>query len=185
MLRSDAIVICAGIASRHFAAMLGERINIYPVKGYSITVNLEDEASQNAAPWVSMLDESAKIVTSRFGAGRLRVAGTAEYNGANKDIRADRIKPLVEWTRHLFPGVATENVIPWTGLRPMMPDMMPRVYAGKQPGVYFNTGHGHLGWTLSTATAQMVADQVISGSNAEKSVIAMAPMPEKIPEPAI
>jgi D-amino-acid dehydrogenase len=184
MLRSDAIVICAGAASRHFAAMLGERINIYPVKGYSITVPLEDAASQKAAPWVSLLDESAKIVTSRFGANRLRVAGTAEYNGFNKDIRADRIKPLVEWTRHLFPAVATENVIPWTGLRPMMPDMMPRVYAGKQPGVYFNTGHGHLGWTLSTATAQMVAEQVISGSNAEKSIVVPAPMTEKTPEPA-
>jgi D-amino-acid dehydrogenase len=185
MLRSDAIVICAGVASRNFAAMLGERINIYPVKGYSITVPLEDAASQKAAPWVSLLDEAAKVVTSRFGADRLRVAGTAEYNGFNKDIRADRIKPLVEWTRHLFPGVATENIIPWAGLRPMMPDMMPRVFTGKQPGVYFNTGHGHLGWTLSTATAQMVAEQVISGSNAEHSIITPAPALKKTPEPAI
>jgi len=163
LLRSDAVVICAGIASRHFAAMLGDRVNIYPVKGYSITVPLEDAQSREAAPWVSLLDEKAKIVTSRFGEGRLRVAGTAEFNGANRDISDARIGPLVDWTRTMFPGVDTDRVIPWAGLRPMMPDMMPRVAPGKRPGVFYNTGHGHLGWTLSAATAQIIADQV-SGS---------------------
>jgi D-amino-acid dehydrogenase len=160
-LRSDSVVVCAGIASRRFAAMLGDRVNIYPVKGYSITVALEDAASRAAAPWVSLLDDQAKIVTSRLGEGRFRVAGTAEFNGANRDIRADRIRPLVEWTRSLFPGIDTDRVTPWAGLRPMMPDMLPRVAPGRLPGVFYNTGHGHLGWTLSAATAQLVADQVV------------------------
>jgi D-amino-acid dehydrogenase len=124
-LHTDAVVVCAGIASRHFAAMLGDRVNVYPVKGYSITVSLDDAASQDAAPWVSLLDDQAKIVTSRLGAERLRIAGTAEFNGDNRDIRADRIRPLVDWTRDLFPGVATDHVVPWSGLRPMMPDMLP------------------------------------------------------------
>jgi D-amino-acid dehydrogenase len=156
------VVICAGIASRQFAAMLGDRVNVYPVKGYSITVALDDDASRDAAPWVSLLDESAKIVTSRLGANRFRVAGTAEFNGANRDIRADRIRPLVDWTRSLFPGVDTDRVTPWAGLRPMMPDMLPRVQPGKLPGVFYNTGHGHLGWTLSAATAQLIADRVVA-----------------------
>ncbi len=158
--RFDAIVICAGIASRKFAAQLGDRVNIYPVKGYSITVNLDDVESQKSAPWVSLLDDDAKIVTSRLGAGRLRVAGTAEYNGENRDIRHDRVKPLVDWSRDLFPGMDTSNVVPWAGLRPMMPNMLPRVGAGKRPGVFYNTGHGHLGWTLSAATAEIVADHI-------------------------
>lgn len=153
----DAVVVCAGVASRHFAAMLGDRVNVYPVKGYSITVPLEDETSRNAAPWVSLLDDDAKIVTSRLGADRLRVAGTAEFNGFNYDIRADRIQPLVDWTRRFFPRIATEGVVPWAGLRPMMPNMLPRVCAGRRPNVFYNTGHGHLGWTLSAATAQIVA----------------------------
>ncbi|OYV61464.1 MAG: D-amino acid dehydrogenase [Acidocella sp. 21-58-7] len=178
-LRADSVVICAGFASRNFAAMLGDRVNIYPVKGYSITIPLEDTSVQKAAPWVSLLDEDAKIVTSRFGAGRLRVAGTAEYNGANRDIRADRIRPLVEWTRHLFPGVQTEHVIPWTGLRPMMPDMMPRVQPGKQAGVFYNTGHGHLGWTLSAVTAQMIAEQIMPGV-APVTTPASTPTPELV-----
>jgi len=50
--------------------------------------------------------------------------------------------------------------VPWAGLRPMMPDLMPRVGAGKRPGVFYNTGHGHLGWTMSAATAELVAGQV-------------------------
>jgi D-amino-acid dehydrogenase len=160
LVASESVVICAGIGSRHIGAMLGDRVNVYPVKGYSITVELNDATSQAAAPWVSMLDDKAKIVSSRLGAGRFRVAGTAEFNGANRDIRADRIKPLVDWTRTLFPGVDTDRVTPWAGLRPMMPDMMPRVQPGKLPGVFYNTGHGHLGWTLSAATAQIIADRV-------------------------
>lgn len=159
-ITADAMVICAGVASRRFASMLGDRINIYPVKGYSITVALEDAASQAAAPTVSLLDESAKIVTSRLGPDRFRIAGTAEFNGYNLDIRADRIEPLVRWSRRLFPAVATATVIPWAGLRPMTPNMMPRVGRGSRAGIYYNTGHGHLGWTLSAATAAMVS-QVI------------------------
>nr|WP_244912507.1 D-amino acid dehydrogenase [Phyllobacterium zundukense] len=76
IVEADGVVVCAGAASRHFAAMLGDRVNIYPVKGYSITVHLDDERSQKAAPWVSLLDDRAKIVTSRLGEGRFRVAGT-------------------------------------------------------------------------------------------------------------
>jgi D-amino-acid dehydrogenase len=160
-VKADAVVICAGIASRRLAAMLGDRVNIYPVKGYSITVPLENETAQAAAPYVSLLDEGAKIVTSRLGKQRLRVAGTAEFNGDNKNIRADRIQPLADWTRRLFPGVPTNAIQPWAGLRPMMPDMLPRVAAGRKPGVFYNTGHGHLGWTLSPATADLVMDQVL------------------------
>ena len=134
------------------------------MKGYSITVELDDDENQQAAPWVSLLDDKAKIVTSRLGADRFRVAGTAEFNGTNRDIRFDRIQPLIEWTRKLFPEMNTSSIIPWSGLRPMLPDMMPRVGPGKNPRVYYNTGHGHLGWTLSAATAGIVAAQVAVGT---------------------
>ena len=156
----DSLVVCAGVASRRFAAQLGDRVNIYPVKGYSITVNLLDTASQQAAPMVSLLDDETKLVTSRLGQDRFRVAGTAEFNGFNKDIRADRIRPLVNWVNQCFPGVSTRQVVPWAGLRPMMPSMLPRVGAGRRANVFYNTGHGHLGWTLSAVTADNVADIV-------------------------
>ena len=156
----DGVVICAGTASRKLAAMVGDRVNVYPVKGYSITVHLDDDASRAAAPSVSLEDDAAKLVASRLGENRFRVAGTAEFNGFNLDIRADRIAPLIKWVRHCFPGVSTRNVTPWAGLRPMMPNLMPRVGRGKLPCVFYNTGHGHLGWTLSAATADLIAATV-------------------------
>lgn len=173
----EQVVVCAGVQSRAFAGMLGDHVNVYPVKGYSITVCLDDEQSQNAAPWVSLLDDNAKIVTSRLGADRFRVAGTAEINGFNRDIRADRVAPLVDWTRRLFPQVSTARVIPWAGLRPMLPSMLPRVGAGTRPGVFYNTGHGHLGWTLSAATAESIADTIQHGAGHRKPAGAGTPRP--------
>ena len=158
-IQADAIVVCAGVSSYQLADLLGERVNVYPVKGYSITVQLNEEQSQQNAPWVSLLDESAKIVLSRLGKDRLRVAGTAEFNGYNRDIRVDRIQPLIDWTQHNF-DLCTEHVIPWAGLRPMMPNMMPVVRRGRQERVFYNTGHGHLGWTLSAATAAMISQEI-------------------------
>ena len=162
-LSFDGIVICAGVHSRKLAAQLGDRINIYPVKGYSITVGLNDAASQAAAPQVSLLDDETKLVTSRLGQDRFRVAGTAEFNGIDLDIRADRIKPLINWVNTCFPGVDTRRVEPWAGLRPMMPNMLPRVGAGQKANVFYNTGHGHLGWTLSAITAHQLAGHVMQG----------------------
>jgi D-amino-acid dehydrogenase len=121
---------------------------------------------------VSLLDDDAKIVTSRLGMDRFRVAGTAEFNGFNRDIRNDRVQPLIDWMRRLFPGVSTERVVPWTGLRPMMPNMLPRVGQGRRAGVFYNTGHGHLGWTLSAATAQIVAGLVDGGLRQTPAVVA-------------
>ena len=166
VVSADAVVVCAGVHSRAIGAQLGDRLNVYPVKGYSITVMLNDEQSQAAAPNVSLLDDETKLVTSRLGVDRFRVAGTAEFNGFNRDIRADRIKPLVDWVNQCFPGVSTRRVEPWAGLRPMMPDMLPRVGPGRLPNVFYNTGHGHLGWTLSAITAHQLAGHVAQWEDA-------------------
>jgi D-amino-acid dehydrogenase len=161
----DKVIICSGVMSRSLGQGLGDRINVYPVKGYSITVSLPNPEDQAAAPWVSLLDDKAKIVTSRLGPAHFRVAGTAEFNGFNRDIRAERVEPLVTWCRAHFPGMSTRQAVPWAGLRPMMPDMMPCVKQGGNPRVFYNTGHGHLGWTLSAATADAVAALVTARPN--------------------
>ncbi|MCY1238417.1 D-amino acid dehydrogenase [compost metagenome] len=99
------------------------------------------------------------------------MAGTAEFNGFNRDIRADRIRPLVEWVQQCFPGVSTRSVVPWAGLRPMLPDMLPRVGRGRARCIFYNTGHGHLGWTLSAVTADMVAGVVAQALEAQKVAV--------------
>lgn len=150
------VVICAGSNSAEVGKMFGEKLPVYPVKGYSITIT-DDRKN---LPAVSLLDDEAKIVTSTLG-NRLRVAGTAELDGWNRDIRMSRIEPLVQWVRTNLPQVDTRDVKPWAGLRPMTPSMMPIVRKGNLAGVYVNTGHGHLGWTLGAATAHELVTRII------------------------
>ncbi len=149
----DAVVVSNGVGSVKLAKTAGDLLDIYPVKGYAITINNVD---RDLLPTVSLLDDQAKIVTSTLG-NRLRVAGTAEFAGENYDIRFDRIKPLLDWVHTNFPKIDTRDYIQWACLRPMTPNMMPIVkQSRKHLNVFYNTGHGHLGWTLAPATAQQV-----------------------------
>ena len=157
----DNVVICAGVNTQKFASALGDKMNVYPVKGYSVTIDLKDEISKECAPTVSLIDQPVKIVASRLG-DRFRVAGTAELAGLNTDIRQDRIRPLLKWIEKYFPKVSTETYTPWAGLRPMTPNMMPITKESKMKGIFYHTGHGHLGWTLSAQTAKIVADKIDS-----------------------
>jgi len=153
----DAVVIANGVGSTALAKTVGDSLPVYPVKGYSITINNVDPAH---LPTVSLLDDQAKIVTSSLG-NRFRVAGTAELTGENYDIRRDRIEPLLKWVHTNFPNINTHDYTQWACLRPMTPNMMPIVkQSKKRPNVFYHTGHGHLGWTLSPATAKIVVDLV-------------------------
>lgn len=162
---SEHVVICAGVYSSHVsdgihfikgADEAKDLPRIYPVKGYSLTI----PKGNGKLPEVSLLDDAAKIVTSTLG-DRLRVAGTAELAGWNFDIRKCRTDPLLRWAKEHFPDLDYENVVPWAGLRPMMPNMMPVVRRHKiYENVWFNTGHGHLGWTLAPYTAQVISRMI-------------------------
>lgn len=156
----DAVVIAAGIGSIKLARSIGDDLPIYPVKGYSITINVKPEDMKHV-PKVSLLDDAAKIVTSTLG-NRFRVAGTAELAGENYDIRRDRIEPLLRWVHTNFPDIDTSEYSSWACLRPMSPDMMPIVKRSKKlTNVFYHTGHGHLGWTLAPATAKILTDMIV------------------------
>lgn len=151
----DAIVISNGVGSTALAKTAGDSIDVYPVKGYSVTINNVDPKH---LPDVSLLDDQAKIVTATLG-NRFRVAGTAELAGENYDIRRDRIEPLLKWVHTNFPNINTHDYTSWACLRPMTPNMMPIVkQSDKNPKVFYNTGHGHLGWTLAPITASNIAE---------------------------
>ena len=153
----DAVVVSAGVGSVELASQVGDTLDIYPVKGYSITIN---NVNKKHLPIVSLLDDQAKIVTSSLG-DKFRVAGTAELAGENYDIRHDRIKPLLDWVRTNFPNINTHDYSSWACLRPMTPNMMPITKrSDKNSKVYYNTGHGHLGWTLAPYTAKLISEQI-------------------------
>jgi D-amino-acid dehydrogenase len=151
----DAYVIAAGSFSKSLARRAGERLPIYPVKGYSATLSLRDEAR---APTVSITDESRRVVCARIG-NQLRVAGTAELNGFNLELDPARCKALLEWVEDLFPGaVDLDTPAYWAGLRPATPSNVPIIGRSRLDNLYYNTGHGTLGWTLACGSAQALAD---------------------------
>lgn len=157
LLCYDKVVVCAGHNSVELAKSVGDKLTIYPIKGYSVTINGNNES---LLPQVSLLDDQAKIVTSTLG-NRLRIAGTAELTGVNYDIRKDRIEPLMNWVHKNLPMVNTHDYSSWACLRPMTPNMMPITKpSDKNKKVYYNTGHGHLGWTLAPYTAKLITEQI-------------------------
>lgn len=147
------VVLANGHEIVKFSSQNDDFLNIYPVKGYSVTI----EGVGCDAPHISLLDDDRKIVSSRLG-DRLRIAGTAELNGSNQDIVQHRIQPLLDWCHRNFPGVNTSEYTPWACLRPMNSNMMPIVRQSHRDGLWYHGGHGHLGWTLGAATSYILAE---------------------------
>jgi D-amino-acid dehydrogenase len=155
--RADAYVLALGSFSPQLARTAGVSLDIYPVKGYSLTLPIGDP---DKAPTISLTDEEHKIVFSRFG-DRLRVAGTAEFAGYSMQLNAVRCKALLDRTLEVFPGVAApEHARFWTGLRPATPGNVPYVGRSAVRNLYLNTGHGTLGWTHACGSGRAVADIV-------------------------
>jgi len=158
LVKADAYVVAFGSYS---TALLQDIVSIpvYPLKGYSLTIPITDEAS---APFSTILDETYKIAITRFDQ-RIRVGGMAEIVGFNTKLAQARRETLEMVVRDLYPhGGRIEEAKFWTGLRPMTPDGTPIV--GKTPirNLYLNTGHGTLGWTMACGSGQLLAD-IISG----------------------
>ncbi|MFB5150427.1 D-amino acid dehydrogenase [Burkholderia orbicola] len=157
-VRADAYVVALGSYSTNFISNL-MKIPVYPLKGYSITAPIVDEA---AAPVSTVLDETYKIAITRFDQ-RIRVGGMAEIVGFDKTLRAARRETLEMCVNDLFPGGGdTSKATFWTGLRPMTPDGTPIVGRTPVSNLFLNTGHGTLGWTMSCGSGQLLAD-LISG----------------------
>ncbi|REE17620.1 glycine/D-amino acid oxidase-like deaminating enzyme [Paraburkholderia sp. BL27I4N3] len=158
LVRADSFVVALGSYSTRFLSGL-VKIPVYPLKGYSITAPIVNEAS---APVSTVLDETYKIAITRFD-DRIRVGGMAEIVGFDKSLRQARRETLELCVNDLFPGGGdTSKATFWTGLRPMTPDGTPIVGRTPVPNLFLNTGHGTLGWTMSCGSGQLLAD-VMSG----------------------
>lgn len=158
-ITGDAYLVAMGSFSPFVVAPLGLRLPIYPVKGYSITVPIVDEAR---APVSTVLDESYKVAVTRLG-DRIRVGGMAELSGYERKLPPARQATLEHSVRSLFPEAA-DYAEPnfWCGLRPMTPDSTPVIGPTRYDNLFLNTGHGTLGWTMSCGSGHVIAD-IISG----------------------
>ena len=160
-LECDLLVLSAGCQSRELAGGLGISLPLWPVKGYSLTAEI---AEPSHAPSISVTDEEKRTVFTRLGT-RLRVAGLAEVARSTREgLDPSRARILVRNLEGLFPGAVDPGSIRfWRGFRPMMPDSVPLI--GRAPGcenLWFNLGHGSLGWSLGMGSAALLA-QLICG----------------------
>jgi D-amino-acid dehydrogenase len=158
-LRADAYVLAMGSLSPLLAKPLGIELPIYPAKGYSVTMPVKDAAM---AHQVSLTDDEFKLVFSRLG-DRLRIAGTAELNGYDRDLNRVRCEAIVRRVEELFPGAGdAERAQFWTGLRPATPSNVPIIGRSKVGKLFLNTGHGTLGWTHACGSGKSIA-RIVAG----------------------
>ncbi|WP_430249386.1 D-amino acid dehydrogenase [Neorhizobium sp. DAR64860/K0K1] len=155
-LRGDAVVVALGSYSPLIVKEHGIDLPVYPVKGYSLTIPIKDASR---APESTIMDETYKIAITRLG-DRIRVGGMAEISGYTNDLGAPRRRTLEHSVTDLFPGGDITKASFWSGLRPMTPDGTPVIGATKIDGLYLNTGHGTLGWTMSCGSARVISDLV-------------------------
>ncbi|NBX03440.1 MAG: D-amino acid dehydrogenase [Alphaproteobacteria bacterium] len=158
-LIADGYVLAAGSYSSVYLRDIGIDVPIYPMKGYSITIEADA-----ACPNISLTDGTHKIVYSRLG-DRLRIAGTAEFAGYNQNINPKRITPIVRAAKELFPHADwAQDISTWACLRPSTPDGPPILGRTPYSNLFLNTGHGTLGWTQAAGSAAIVAD-IMEGKN--------------------
>lgn len=160
---ADAHVLALGSYSPGLTRPLGFDMPIYPVKGYALTVPIE---GHNGAPNLPGVDEKYLIAWSRLG-NRLRVTATADFAGFDRSHSERDFAHMLSTISRLFPnGGAYAKASRWAGLRPMTPKGTPMLGISPKRNLFLNTGHGHIGWTMSMGSARIVAD-TISGRKPE------------------
>jgi D-amino-acid dehydrogenase len=159
-LQADRFVLCMGAASSAFARACGFYLPIYPLKGYSITLT---PARGARVLRHSVTDMERKLVfapLARDGHTAIRIAGIADLESNNTTIDTRRIDILRRASAELLGMDAAGDVEPWCGLRPMTPDSRPIIGWSPLDGLFVNSGHGMLGWTLACGSARLTADMI-------------------------
>ncbi len=157
-ITADHFVVALGVDSVALCKPLGLDLPVYPLKGYSLTLDVAQHADK--APRISITDSSRKVVFARIGE-RLRVAGMVELVGNDLHIAPEKIKSLCQSTEAIFPGCSDyADVHPWAGLRPATPTAVPIAKQAGASNLWLDVGHGALGFTLAFGTAAHLAAQI-------------------------
>jgi len=159
LCRADNYVIALGIGSPFLSRTVGQNLPVYPAKGYSLTAPITDE---KAAPAYGGVDEATLVAWSRMGTF-LRVSSTAEFAGYSRQYTPDDFANIFAVARELFPDAADwDKATLRSCMRPMTPDGPPIIGRGhRHENLYYNTGHGHMGWTMACGSSRALADVVL------------------------
>ncbi len=162
IIPAERVVVAAGVRSAALLKSAAVSVSVQPVKGYSVTLPLPQAVS---GPRIPILDDAMHAVVTPLG-NRLRVVGTAEFNGFDMRIDQGRIDNLMRVLQSLMPDINAHLdhalAVPWAGLRPMSSDGKPYIGPTAVDGLFVNTGHGQLGWTMATGSARLLADLMCS-----------------------
>jgi D-amino-acid dehydrogenase len=154
---ADAYVLCLGVYSPQLARQLGVKLPIYPVKGYSVTLPV---GANHTPPAIGGVDEENLVAYCPLG-DRLRITATAEFSGYGRGHSPKDFRHMMQVMRTMFPdGADYEQPDYWAGLRPMTPTGAPILGQGRHANLWFNTGLGHMGWTMSHGAARITADLI-------------------------
>ena len=159
ILTADSYVLALGVGSPIVARTAGVSLPIYPAKGYSSTFPLRPGG---LAPTIPGVDERWLVAWSRFG-DRLRLTSTAEFAGYDWSWTPRDFNNILRFARDVFPEAVDYDRGEYRAcLRPMTPDGPPILGLGRHRNLFFNSGHGHMGWTMACGTARIVADLMSS-----------------------
>ncbi len=168
-LKGDEFVLALGSWSPIMARPLGYRLPVYPVKGYSATFPVGPD---HRPPELGGVDENNLVAWARFGQ-RLRFTATAEFAGYDTHHTPADFRQMLRAARELFPdGADYARPSFWAGLRPMTPEGTPLIGRTRHRNLYLNTGHGHMGWTMSCGTAKLLVD-IMAGRQPELDMTGM------------
>ena len=161
-IEADVFVLSMATPSAAFARSLGFRLPLYPLKGYSITASPRNGALPLQH---SVTDFDSKVVFAplkRDGVSAIRAAGIADMVGSDMALDQARLANIIRLTADILEIDQRQDLHPWAGLRPATPDSRPIIGWSPVKGLFLNTGHGGLGWTLACGSARLAAD-IISG----------------------
>jgi len=149
------VVICAGAHSAHLAKMLGEPIPLETERGYHTQIMAPGISMKHSVIW------PARAFMVSPTAGGIRVGGTVEMAGLKAAPDYRRAKVTVRRAMEALPNLRCEDFTEWMGHRPALPDTVPILSASAETkGLYYSTGHGHLGLTLAATSARLMADLI-------------------------
>jgi D-amino-acid dehydrogenase len=155
VLRGDAYVLSLGCDSPAVSKTIGQRLPIYPAKGYSVTFPID---LGHEPPTRGGVDEATLVAWANFG-DRLRMSSTAEFAGYSRTWNEPDFANILQMARELFPNAADYSRGAFRAcLRPMTPGGPPIIGRGRHPNLIYNTGHGHMGWTMACGSGKITAD---------------------------
>lgn len=161
---AENVVVASGVHAPTLLQTVGLDAPIRPAKGYSLTIATEGSKHLGDLPKASVVDDLTHSVINVHGS-RLRIVGTAEFTGFDKEPSSARIEKTFNDFAAVLPQIATqvdrESVRPWAGLRPMSSDGRPFIGPTGISGLFINAGHGPLGWSMAAGSGSLLADQML------------------------